>query len=106
MVVPGLQQPIAIGFEDGKAASWIPVSGYQYELLNNSPKEKKAGECYSFESVVGKVKAYRAADDSNGGGSVVQTQSSDRWFPIAAGICAGLALLFVMFYVLQKKKVY
>lgn len=70
--LPGLQQPIALTFNDNEPKSWIPM-GYQYPILEDmASKDSSVLDKYNFTPVFEKVIEYSNNSDysESGGGSL------------------------------------
>lgn len=92
---PGMRMPIAIGFSDGSARSWISL-GYKYPVISNAENTSGINNgIYDFETI---AKLARRYDDR-----CLDKNPLNIWFYIIAiFICAAVAGSLVMRY--RKKK--
>ena len=92
---PGMRMPIAIGFSDGAARSWISL-GYKYPVISSEENtSEKDNGIYDFETI---AKLARRYDDR-----CLDKNPLTIWlYVIAIFICAAVAGSLVMRY--RKKK--
>ena len=92
---PGMRMPIAIGFSDGSARSWISL-GYKYPVISNA--ENTSGNdngIYDFETIAKMAKSY---DDR----CLDKNPLTILYYIIAIFICAVITGFLVLRY--RKKK--
>ena len=96
--MPGLQQPMALGFQEQKAAVWIDL-GYSYPVLEGAaqPLSSDSG-LYAYEEVINRARGYIPPSGDTGGGG----DSQDSAFPgeyASLIVCVSLmgALLLIVF---------
>lgn len=107
MDLPGFQYPVALGFQDGKAASWIGL-GYQYSIMEDAAEEaelmsQSAGteqeKVFEYHELANRMEEYyNPSSDLNGGGGRVEKTSSARYWAIggAAAVIAAVAVVVLI----------
>lgn len=92
---PGMRMPIAIGFSDGEARSWISL-GYSYPVISDA--ENTSGNnkgIYDFETI---AKPARRYDDR----CIVENPLTIWFYIIAIFVCAVVIGILIMRYIKKK----
>lgn len=104
--IPGMQMPVAIGFQDNQAASWIKA-GYEYPVLEEIPAAYSSnGSVYDFDIVLQKLDEYDDAAGVVTGGATgnvneVLKENSPRIY--AAAGCLIVMCVLVVLYLIKRK---
>lgn len=104
--IPGMRQPAALSFRDGKAEGWLTL-GYQYPILEELPKTRSLSyTLYDYETVMDASQKYVYLDDNTAGGGGVYLEKE---VPISIYIVAvpvAIIAIVVGFIVIWDKKKY
>lgn len=86
--VPGLREPAALGFQDGKAVGWMSL-GYQYPIIEDTPAARSRTDgLYDFNTVMEASQEYANSLDntSGGGGAIVEKEPPVSIFIVAVPV--------------------